>query len=849
MEAAAAALEALCRGGGWSYAAVWRPHPHDPRLLTLAENYCEDEATAVVQKMLNQVHIVGQGVIGKAFASGECQWISEDTCSELNQRSHADNQDLFQGYTWWQHQFRNGVKTIAVLPLQSHVLVQIGSFREIPKNSDIFNQVRSIFSQIKGNSREPGMEYSQTDALAYGQEPILTPSMTDIFALNKVNQLDIEKLESIERTESLRSSVCSPSNSERSLNDLTSHGTGRNSMNTQILALPVNSMSVYELKGFGNVTNFLNQNVDVRTPLQVNYSKETDSSFTGIMSAYKRLNNLHRTKKESFGQNMPECPPYFFTTTNSPNSDLDKLCNSGTGFSSSFTKVSGKANTFLQTESEKLLRKSISLSGISEIHENCLTPQHVLMHEPPIIPGPDECPSLLSSEESFIIQSDLMQLKDATRFTCQANSTFPELPNRSPEEATAGTADYDMKEYNANSGLLECMIVDLSANSHVQDWWDYSTIVEGNLPKIGDTQPEYVTELGKRHSVSTVERISPSISIVEKLLGSNDNFHDDVDAPLEHSPLTAEASALAGCGSDYQLLQLDFQECLTSRNAQLPSLASSSYTIGNAQNCSSKVTSVPPANISPADSCSFNTANSKTSQSDNPEGIKTSKKRARAGESTRPRPKDRQLIQDRVKELREIVPNSAKCSIDALLDRTIKHMLFLQSVTKYADKMKQTDEPPQMIDKASGVVLKDNPTAGKNVGATWAYEVAGQTMVCPIIIEDLSPPGQMLVEMLCEERGFFLEIADNIRGFGLTILKGLMELRDGKIWARFLVEANQEVTRMDVFLSLVQLLEQNSLTRPTTDQMAKVMNNGVPSFANHQQCPVPIPVGIAETLQ
>jgi hypothetical protein len=53
----------------------------------------------------------------------------------------------------------------------------------------------------------------------------------------------------------------------------------------------------------------------------------------------------------------------------------------------------------------------------------------------------------------------------------------------------------------------------------------------------------------------------------------------------------------------------------------------------------------------------------------------------------------------------------------------------------------------KIIDKESGVVLKDNPEAGKNGGATWAYEVAGQTMVCPIIIEDLSPPGQMLVEV------------------------------------------------------------------------------------------------------
>lgn len=46
--------------------------------------------------------------------------------------------------------------------------------------------------------------------------------------------------------------------------------------------------------------------------------------------------------------------------------------------------------------------------------------------------------------------------------------------------------------------------------------------------------------------------------------------------------------------------------------------------------------------------------------------------------------------------------------------------------------------------------------------------------------------------MLCEERGFFLEIADLIRGMGLTILKGVMEARDDKIWARFAVEVTNE---------------------------------------------------------
>jgi hypothetical protein len=44
------------------------------------------------------------------------------------------------------------------------------------------------------------------------------------------------------------------------------------------------------------------------------------------------------------------------------------------------------------------------------------------------------------------------------------------------------------------------------------------------------------------------------------------------------------------------------------------------------------------------------------------EPSKIIKKRARPEESCRPRPRDRQLIQDRIKELRELVPNGAKVS-------------------------------------------------------------------------------------------------------------------------------------------------------------------------------------------
>lgn len=48
------------------------------------------------------------------------------------------------------------------------------------------------------------------------------------------------------------------------------------------------------------------------------------------------------------------------------------------------------------------------------------------------------------------------------------------------------------------------------------------------------------------------------------------------------------------------------------------------------------------------------------------EAGRSTRRRSRPGENPRPRPKDRQMIQDRVKELREIVPNGAKVILSLL---------------------------------------------------------------------------------------------------------------------------------------------------------------------------------------
>ncbi|KAJ7544490.1 hypothetical protein O6H91_09G080800 [Diphasiastrum complanatum] len=189
------------------------------------------------------------------------------------------------------------------------------------------------------------------------------------------------------------------------------------------------------------------------------------------------------------------------------------------------------------------------------------------------------------------------------------------------------------------------------------------------------------------------------------------------------------------------------------------------------------------------------------------ESTKSSKKRVRPGEVSRPRPKDRQQIQDRVRELREIVPNTSKCSIDTLLERTIKHMHFLQTVTQHAGEWKSSGEK-EHDKRILGMEQLEN-------GASWALDLGGQGMGCPIVVENLNQPRQLLVEMLCHEKGLFLEIADTIRGLGLTIIKGVMEARSDKIWARFIVEAARDMHRVEVLWSLTQLLQSTTTTSST----------------------------------
>ncbi|XP_024028273.1 transcription factor EMB1444 isoform X1 [Morus notabilis] len=182
----------------------------------------------------------------------------------------------------------------------------------------------------------------------------------------------------------------------------------------------------------------------------------------------------------------------------------------------------------------------------------------------------------------------------------------------------------------------------------------------------------------------------------------------------------------------------------------------------------------------------------------------TKTRRTRNGSTQKSRPRDRQLIQDRVKELRELVPNGAKCSIDGLLDQTIKHMLYLESVAGQAKKLKGH----LLREAASGRNRRSTATCNTlQNGTSWAFEFGSVQQACPIVVEDLGNTGHMLIEVLCDDHGLFLDIAQLIRRLDLTVLKGVMENRSSNTWAHFVVEATKGFHRMEIFWPLLHLLQ------------------------------------------
>ncbi|KAI4382220.1 hypothetical protein MLD38_008209 [Melastoma candidum] len=776
------ALKTMCGVKQWDYAVFWKIGCHNPKLLIWEECYYEPPLCIIPQPSRFENNQVPSGGQREGCLAPMTGLHASEKVQLLVERMMIKNQIIvmgegiigrsaFTGNHQWisagsfsrenhppevlsqlHHQFASGMQTIVVIPVKCHGLVQLGSSLALRENNGFVDEVRSLILQL---GLVPGAllsdNYLAPDA-ARPSLPVPPNKMSRVYNCTNSNDF-IGGL-----IPSSLANVHPVSGLSGGLGDCDNSRLSSKIAPPQLSADGCAAFDVHKflentplLEGIG-LFNGMNQ---VSMPLSI-FDKGA-SSFC-------------ETEKTSFLGNPVHLEGVPLLRVNNPMTN---------GWSSVPRKTSCRLGGALKSEIDNLPSNE-NTADLGVVLEQCDSGTNSTIST-----------NLKYEEQSFghALGDDLFDILGSDYkqkiLSAHTEKAIANDWNAGSEKLVKNTSNYgkiaesSLDYLTVRDGMSESCVFDGSGSDDLLD-----AVVSGTFSKqCSDGNMSCNTTLTKANSVS-VPSSSPVYAHFAPKSNQTGGGYSEFAKTVGKSATSMSCSDVSGHSKE--------RTCPRSDNSfggsQISSWVEQCHFMKHEN-------SVVPSGFS---------------KRPGGETVKPGRKRLKPGENPRPRPKDRQMIQDRLKELRELVPSGAKCSIDALLERTVKHMLFLQSVTKHADKLKQTRES-KIRDKEGGLLLKDNFEGG----ATWAFEVGSQSMICPIIVEDLSHPRQMLVEMLCQERGLFLEIADAIRGMGLTILKGVMETRDDKIRAQFAVEANRDVTRMEIFMSLIHLLEKSGKSIPT----------------------------------
>ncbi|XP_038680450.1 transcription factor LHW-like isoform X2 [Tripterygium wilfordii] len=806
-------LKSLCCSGGWSYGVFWRFDPRNPMLLTFEDAYHEEQMGPLVNDKLLQVHILGEGIMGKVAKTGNHQWIFSDNCGDdIDLLSLTRSRDEFQDNFEFLPQFSCGIKTIAIISMKSQGVVEFGARQKILENEEFLDKTKKLSE-----------ETVNTDGFI---------SLDNIPA--SMNDEDYNLNEWFD-------SLISPGNScNRNMTTMDGSNSEalvrKASLSTSITPLSPSALDLYD----GGMTPLcidssllINQLIAAETETLLLSSGMPYTESPNAEASSSSMWNGERSISTSFESQLPS---EFWVDTITFPTTVDSLTTCG-----NMAENKQACSTFGLVDVEKRIEEdSRKFMGIQ--------------HSAPLVHATNsELQECATNETNFNFSMDISDFSVVSNLSeCFVPSLEDCIDDVTMEiandlsEAIGVTSDlYDGQQRSvvtsaAEYDLYEGLGLNFESSRKVGKCWEEILMpaVSCERSAISNGMSECISGLDVARSAGRRKGLFSELGL-EELFDCSSKSNSFTKSNFEHQLSTTKRRRM---------------DSLTANDAKMQPV----YNLDKTNTLLFKKEAFPKSQVGLwiDDSYSINAKdNAIAATAKKPEEpSKATKKRARPGESTRPRPKDRQQIQDRLKELRGIIPNSGKCSIDSLLDLTIKHMQFLQSITQYADELKQIDK--QKISHGNGLVRKDNIIDSSSYcgDAMRAFDFSSQTMVCPIIVKDLNTRGHMLIEMLCEDRGFFLEIADIIRGFGLNILKGIMETRDDKIWAHFIVERNKEVTgqvtRQEVFWSLLQLIQDTATSGiDSMIQPSNIMDSVIPPLDGYQQSSLPLPISVADTLQ
>lgn len=779
------ALKSLCSDNGWSYGVFWSFDQRNSSLLTIQDSYFDEQMGAVLDDMYLQVQMLGGGIIGQAAFSKKDQWMFSDAhYSERKFSESVGRCDIFQDDFEFHYQFASGIKTIAVIPVEPQGVLQFGSTQQIPKNEDFVNQTKRLFREMESCHGFNFSEYLPTslEYESYGSSglfPSLVPSGSTYLKDMKFHEGD--------GCQGLVASTCFLADPLiTKMADSNDHwqSAGTESQVQQTLCSSAWS------GGQSTLTSLKHQGSGLRSqPSHKVFNVKPET----VVTCGNTVENFQGSALTSFNNSQ---------------------CSSG-----SLIKQQHSALSLHEIESE-LLGKN-SLPTLNEFFEPAnYTADHIKASSLDSFYQWFDSSLDQNNKTDFTTMNDDL-LSEAMRFVSQPyNSSSGTIAISHP----ASSVHSSITNTSTSSGKEKCPNVfkvehDLFNNFGVDlGYGQAGNTNDTSMPVIDGGQLDFKNTLeciSEQHVGSTFVQgkgLFSKLGIEQLVEGISPGASSSITIPTFEDQLSSTAKRKRTGISLGTSDQVHLAGSLFQQKEGITTQGSCSWVSDSYRTLVGHTESLENKHVSTA---------------------KTVKKKAKPG--ARPRPKDRQLIQDRLSELRELTPNGEKMSIDCLLDRTIKYMLFLQSVTKHADTLKEADKT-----KDNEVFNKHN-FSSRGGGVTWACEYGDQSKVCPLLVEDLNSPGQMLIEMLCEEQGFFLEIVDTVRGLGLTILNGVIEVQEKKIWARFIVEseANRRVSRHEIFSALIQLLQ---LTAPSgvkpSKQVGKIIDRGTNLFNNYPQCGV-----------
>ncbi|XP_027095255.1 transcription factor EMB1444 isoform X1 [Coffea arabica] len=708
------ALRCLCSNTGWNYAVFWKLNHRARMMLTwedayydgedyprkmcpsnfvgnLQDRHCShDPLQIALAKMSYHVYFLGEGIVGQVAVTGKHLWVSSDqhVAHPSSPYEHCDG---------WQTQFSAGIKTIAVVAVVPHGVVQLGSLDKVQIVEDLttVNHVRNVFFELQGSLADHTPYAISSSMGSSCQSDITTTTLSSGIHHDCLQQLDT----SFDK-DGIKSWCSGYSSNEKD---------GYYPCNLLMPGVYQNKMVEMVNKHEGpenSVPEF-----DVGEGLRIPISGDACVEQLNLENLRATGDINHDLQSSGFGDLAQSSEKRVTLHTNNF-SGKNSLCNV---VPSAEDSVKEMAYLPSETLDSKACSDERGMSWFDNI-------QYADM--------PKDCTNRMDMPFRFC---GGYELYEALGPAFQEQHCHFEWD---AEKIEFGMS-IEMSEVTGNSSLV-------SANSGTEHLLD---AVVANIQKIESSKNE-----------------KPCVK--SELLLNPENMSE---------PCMSDMGSISSAGYSFS------RDALNSFNSSVASGVHYSKGISST-------------------SCSRGSDTLERPQ----ESTKIQKKRARPGESCRPRPRDRQLIQDRIKELRELVPNGSKCSIDSLLERTIKHMIFMQSITKHAEK----------LNKCTGSKLMENePRIGRSSsheqGSSWAVEVGSNLKVCPIIVENLNMSGQMLIEMLCDECCHFLEIGEAICSMGLIVLKGVTETYGEKTWMRFVVEGqnNRNLHRMDILWSLMQLLQ------------------------------------------